>query len=162
MARRGGRLSAVSKDALLREMEAGFAGLLDAVSGLSDEQLTRAWYGDWSVRDILAHVAGWHREEIAMLERMARGERPVPESADYTDDDAWNARFAAKWRAASAGDVLAELKASEEAYLAAASRLPEERFEEGRTAQRLVKQGCTEHYREHADEIREWRKREAI
>ena len=162
MARRGGRLSAVSKDALLREMEAGFAGLLDAVSGLSDEQLTRAWYGDWSVRDILAHVAGWHREEIAMLERMARGERPVPESADYTDDDAWNARFAAKWRAASAGDVLAELKASEEAYLAAASRLPEERFEEGRTAQRLVQQGCTEHYREHADEIREWRKREAI
>ena len=152
----------MSKDALLREMEAGFAGLLDAVSGLSDEQLTRAWYGDWSVRDILAHVAGWHREEIAMLERMARGERPVPESADYTDDDAWNARFAAKWRAASAGDVLAELKASEEAYLAAASRLPEERFEEGRTAQRLVQQGCTEHYREHADEIREWRKREAI
>ena len=152
----------MSKDVLLREMEAGFAGLLDAVSGLSDEQLTRAWYGDWSVRDILAHVAGWHREEIAMLERMARGERPVPESADYTDDDAWNARFAAKWRAASAGDVLAELKASEEAYLAAASRLPEERFEEGRTAQRLVQQGCTEHYREHADEIREWRKREAI
>jgi hypothetical protein len=160
----------VSKDALLREMEAGFAGLLDAVDGLSEEQLSGVWYGDpstslrtgWSVRDILAHVAGWHREEIAMLERMARGERAVPESADYTDDDAWNARFAAKWRAASAGDVLAELKASEEAYLAAASRLPEERFEEGRTAQRLVRQGCTEHYREHADEIREWRKREGI
>ena len=150
----------MSKDALLREMEAGFAGLLDAVSGLSDEQLTRAWYGDWSVRDILAHVAGWHREEIAMLERMARGERPVPESADYTDDDAWNARFAARWRAASAGEVLAELKATKEAYLAAASRLPEERFEEGRTARRLVQQGCIEHYREHVDEIRAWRERE--
>ena len=118
------------------------------------------WYGDWSVRDILAHVAGWHREEIAMLERMARGERPVPESADYTDDDAWNARFVAKWRAASAGEVLAELKATKEAYVAAASWLPEERFEEGRTAHRLVQQGCTEHYREHTDEIRAWRERE--
>ena len=152
----------MSKDALLREMDAGFAGLMDAVNGLSEEQMTRVWYGDWSVRDIVAHVAGWHREEIAMLERMARGERPVPESVDYTDDDAWNARFAAKWRAASAGDVLAELRASEGAYLAAASRLPEERFEEGRTAQRLVQQGCIEHYREHADEIREWREREGI
>jgi len=152
----------MSKDALLREMEAGFADLLSTVDGLSEEQMTRVWYGDWSVRDILAHVAGWHREEIAMLERMARGERPVPESADYTDDDAWNARFVAKWRAASAGEVLAELKAIKEAYLAAAGRLPEERFEEGRTAQRLVQQGCTEHYREHADEIREWRKREGI
>jgi len=152
----------MSKDALLREMDAGFAALMDAVNGLSEEQMTRVWYGDWSVRDILAHVAGWHREEIAMLERMARGERPVPESADYTDDDAWNARFAAKWRAASAGEVLAELNASKEAYLAAASRLPEERFEEGRTASRLVQQGCIEHYREHADEIREWREREGI
>jgi hypothetical protein len=152
----------MSKDALLREMEAGFADLLSTVDGLSEEQMTRVWYGDWSVRDILAHVAGWHREEIAMLERMARGERPVPESADYTDDDAWNARFVAKWRAASAGEVLAELKAIKEAYVAAAGRLPEERFEEGRTAQRLVRQGCTEHYREHADEIREWREREGI
>ena len=152
----------MSKDALLREMDAGFAGLLDAVDGLSEEQMTRVWYGDWSVRDILAHVAGWHREEIAMLERMARGERPVPESADYTDDDAWNARFVAKWRAASAGEVLAELKAIKEAYVAAAARLPEERFEEGRTARRLVQQGCIEHYREHADEIREWREREGI
>src|SRR3989304_8456747 len=92
-------------------MDAGFAGLLDAVNGLSEEQLTRVWYGDpstslrtgWTVRDIVAHVAGWHREEIAMLERMARGERPVPESVDYTDDDAWNARFAAKWRGGGAG-----------------------------------------------------------
>ena len=152
----------MSKDALLREMEAGFADLLSTVDGLSEEQMTRVWYGDWSVRDILAHVAGWHREEIAMLERMARGERPVPESADYTDDDAWNARFVAKWRAASAGEVLAELKAIKEAYVAAAGRLPEERFEEGRTAHRLVQQGCTEHYREHAGEIREWREREGI
>jgi hypothetical protein len=152
----------MSKDALLREMEAGFADLLSTVDGLSEEQMTRVWYGNWSVRDILAHVAGWHREEIAMLERMARGERPVPESADYTDDDAWNARFVAKWRAASAGEVLAELKASKEAYVAAAGRLPEERFKEGRTAHRLVQQGCTEHYREHADEIREWREGEGI
>ena len=152
----------MSKDALLREMDAGFAGLLDAVDGLSEEQMTRVWYGDWSVRDILAHVAGWHREEIAMLERMARGERPVPESADYTDDDAWNARFVARWRAASAGEVLAELKAIKEAYVAAAGRLPEERFEEGRTARRLVQQGCIEHYREHADEIRAWREKEGL
>jgi hypothetical protein len=152
----------VSKDALLQEMEAGFDSLLATVDGLSEEQMGRVWYGEWSVRDILAHVAGWHREEIAMLERMDRGERAVPESADYTDDDAWNARFVAKWRAASAGEVLVELKASKEAYMVAAGRLPEERFEEGRTAHRLVRQGCTEHYREHGDEIRGWREREGI
>jgi hypothetical protein len=160
----------VSKDALLEEMEAGFAALLATVDGLTEEQMGRVWYGDpstslrtgWSVRDILAHVAGWHREEIAMLERISRGERPVPESVDYTDDDAWNARFVAKWRAASASEVLAELKASKEAYMVAAERLPEGRFEEGRTAHRLVREGCTQHYREHGDEIHEWRKREGI
>src|SRR3972149_10795067 len=61
-AKEGAAERALSKDALLREMEAGFADLLSTVDGLSEEQMTRVWYGDWSVRDILAHVAGWARE----------------------------------------------------------------------------------------------------
>ena len=46
----------MSKDALLREMEAGFDSLLATVDGLSEEQMGCVWYGDWCVRDILAHV----------------------------------------------------------------------------------------------------------
>ena len=154
----------MSRDGLLKTLDDEFAGFLDTIDGLSDERMTNVWYGEWSVRDILAHIVGWHREEAGMLERMASGERPWPEGSGhpYNDGDAWNARFVEKWHTASPATILEELKASENAYVAAARLLPEERFREGRTAYRLLQEGSIDHYREHAAQIRDWRKREGI
>ena len=154
----------MGRDDLLRQLDAGFQDFLSTIDGLSDGQMTKVWYGEWSVRDILAHVAGWHGEEAGMLERMARGERPVPEGADYpySVGDAWNARFVERWQTASPATVIVELKASKDGYVATARQLPEERFQEGRTAHRLLREGCIDHYRSHAADIREWRQREGI
>ena len=154
----------MGREELLQQVDSDFQNLLSTVDGLSEEQMSEVWFGAWSVRDILAHVAGWHREEAGMLERMARGERPVPEGADYPYNaaDAWNARFVERWQTASPATILEEMKASKKAYVAAARQLPEGRFQEGRTAQRLLREGCIDHYREHAGEIREWRQREGI
>ncbi len=154
----------MSRDGLLKTLDDEFAGFLDTIDGLSDEQMTNVWYGEWSVRDILAHIVGWHRLEVAMLERMASGERPWPEGSGhpYNEGDAWNARFVEKWHTASPATILEELKASEGAYVAAARLLPEERFREGRTAHRLLREGGIDHYRDHAAQIRDWRKREGI
>lgn len=154
----------MSRDGLLKTLDDEFAGFLDTIDGLSDEQMTNVWYGEWSVRDILAHIVGWHREEVAMLERMASGERPWAEGSGhpYNEGDAWNARFVEKWHTASPATILEELKASEGAYIAAARLLPEERFREGRTTHRLLQEGGIDHYRDHAAQIRDWRKREGI
>ncbi len=154
----------MSRDGLLKTLDDEFAGFLDTIDGLSDEQMTNVWYGEWSVRDILAHIVGWHRLEVAMLELMASGERPWPEGSGhpYNDGDAWNARFVEKWHTASPATILEELKASEGAYVAAARLLPEERFREGRTTYRLLQEGGIDHYRDHAAQIRDWRKREGI
>jgi hypothetical protein len=154
----------MGREELLQQFDSEFENLLATIDGLSDGQMTKVWHGEWSVRDILAHAAGWHREEAGMLERMARGERPWPEGSGhpYNDGDAWNARFVEKWHTASPATILEELKASKDAYVAAARLLPEERFREGRTAYRLLQEGCIDHYRDHAAHIREWRKREGI
>ena len=154
----------MSRDGLLKTLDDEFAGFLDTIDGLSDERMTNVWYGEWSVRDILAHIVGWHRLEVAMLELMASGERPWPEGSGhpYNEGDAWNARFVEKWHTASPATILEELKASKGAYVAAARLLPEERFREGRTAHRLLQEGCIDHYRDHAAQIRDWRKREGI
>ena len=154
----------MSRDGLLKTLDDEFAGFLDTIDGLSDEQMTNVWYGEWSVRDIFAHIVGWHRLEVAILERMASGERPWPEGSGhpYNDGDAWNARFVEKWHTASPATILEELKASKDAYVAAARLLPEERFREGRTAYRLLQEGSIDHYRDHAAQIRDWRKREGL
>ncbi len=152
----------MSRDELLAELDREFASLLACIDGLDEAAAARVWYGDWSVRDILAHVAGWHREMAGAFDRMARGERPVPEGVDYSDPDPWNARFAAAQRNTSMADMVRELKASQEAFAAAARQLPDDRFEEGRAAYRIVHTTGIDHYREHAPAIREWCRREGI
>ncbi|HEU4759942.1 MAG TPA: maleylpyruvate isomerase N-terminal domain-containing protein [Dehalococcoidia bacterium] len=152
----------MAKDDLLKTLDREFQGLLDAVAGLSDEQMLAVWYGDWSVRDILAHITGWHLEMDGVLAHIARGERPIPEGVDYSDADAWNARFADTWRHASPTAVVEELRASKEAFAAAARQVPDDRFEEGRAAYRILHNAGIDHYREHAPAIREWRQREGI
>ncbi len=150
----------MGKVELLRSLDVEFASLLAAVDGLSDEQMTRVWFGDWCVRDILAHIAGWHREMAGAFQRIARGERPAPDGVDYSDADAWNARFAAAHRSTSPAAIVQELKASKEAFAAAARQPPEDRFEEGRAAYRILHNAGIDHYREHAPAIQAWRRRE--
>ena len=95
-------------DARLEDLEKSYADLQSAIDGLTHEQLVTAFQGEWSVRDMLGHIVGWHHEMDDALERIARGERPVPEGVDYSDSDAWNARFVETWRNASPEAVVAE------------------------------------------------------
>jgi uncharacterized protein (TIGR03083 family) len=152
----------MSRDDILKTLDTEFDALLKAVDGLGDEQMTTLWFGDWGVRDILAHVAGWHREMAGAFERIARGERPVPEGVDYSDSAPINARFAAAQRDIASADMVKELKASKDAFVAAARQVPEDRFAEGKTAHRILFGTGIDHYKEHAPSIREWRQREGI
>lgn len=152
----------MSKQQLLDELETEFAKLLEAIDGLTDEQMLKVWYGDWSVRDILGHIVGWHHEMDGVLERISRGEKPVPDGVDYNDPDPWNAKFAETWQSASPQAVVEELTASKDLFVKAAKLVPEDRFEEGRSAARIVQATGFGHYKEHAPEIAEWRKKEGI
>ncbi len=149
-------------DALLEDLEKSFADLQGAIDGLTHEQLVRTLEGEWSVRDMLGHIIGWHNEMDDALERIARGERPVPEGVDYNDSDAWNARFVETWRNTSPEAVVAELAASKVLFVEAARLVPDEKFEEGRSAYRIITETGTNHYAEHAPVLRAWRKREGI
>ncbi len=145
------------KEDVLKQLDDGFAGFKETLAGLTDDEMTRAWYGEWSAKDILAHVAGWHREMSGALERLGRGERPTPEGVDYSDSDTWNARFASARASTPPPEMLAELDASFRAFRSAADALPEERFEQGRTVDRILHTTGINHYDEHGPPIRTWR-----
>lgn len=150
------------KQATLQQVESAYQELREAVEGLKDDQLTRAWYGDWSVRDIVAHVLGWEREMTAALRRIVAGERPTPEGADYSDFNTWNARFAAEMQQISPGTVLAMWRQVHGSYIRAARAVPDDRYGEAKTVNKLLEASGHGHYREHIDPIREWRQREGI
>jgi hypothetical protein len=110
------------------------------------------------VRDIVAHFSGWHREMGPALERMARGEPPIPEGRNYLAElDVWNEKYAAAKRSTPVAEVLLELDQSHEYFLHAAAQVPDDRFVEGTTAWKIVDLSSAHHYKQHAEQIRAWR-----
>jgi hypothetical protein len=150
-------VAATTKEELLNEAAREYKGFHEALQGLNEAQMSEVWLGTWSVKDIVAHIAGWHEEMGPALERLARGERPIREGVSYDDVDAWNAKFAAARRGTPVADVLLELDKTHEYFLRAAAAVPGERFQPGKTTWKIVDQNTAHHYREHADQVRAWR-----
>jgi len=147
-----------AKRELLEKAEQEYDGLKAAIKGLDEAQMSQVWLGSWGVREILAHMTGWHREMIPALERLGRGQAPYPDGA-YDDFDSWNARFVEARKGRPTAEILREVDASHRELLSAASRLPDEHFGEGKSASELVDGVAAAHYREHAEQIRQWRQR---
>jgi hypothetical protein len=147
-----------AKQELLEKAEQEYDGLKAAIKGLDEAQMSQVWLGSWGVREILAHITGWHREMIPALERLGRGEAPYPDGA-YDDFDSWNTRFVEARKGRAAVDILREVDASHRELLSTTSRMPDEHFGEGKPASGLVDGVTVGHYREHAGQIRQYRQR---
>ena len=156
----------MDKAEVLQNVEAESQNLQEAVKGLDNDQMAETWLDGWSAKDILAHVLGWDREMIVFLERMARGERPTPEGVDYSDPNAWNAKFALEFAPISGSTVLAIWRQVHMNFLRAAKALPDDRFGEKdgkpKTANRMLADSGYQHYQEHTAQILEWRKSAGI
>lgn len=156
----------MDKAEVLQNVEAESQNLQAAVKGLDNDQMAETWLDGWSAKDILAHVLGWDREMIVFLERLARGERPAPEGVDYSDPNAWNAKFALEFAPISGSTVLAIWRQVHMNFLRAAKALPDDRFGEKdgkpKTANRMLADSGYQHYQEHTAQILEWRKSAGI
>ena len=155
-------MAATTKEELLNEAAREYKTFHEALQGLNEAQMSEVWLGTWSVKDIVAHIAGWHEEMGPALERLARGERPIREGVSYDDVDAWNARFASARRSTPVADVLLELDKTHEYFLRTAAAVPAERFQVGKTAWKIVDQNTAHHYREHSEQVRTWRSSKGI
>jgi hypothetical protein len=150
------------KTTLLDETETAFKDLKRTLAGLDEALMREVWCGTWSTRDVVAHLSGWHREMSPALERLARGERPIPAGTSYDDVDAWNARFVAAKKDWTTDALLRELDASHRDFMTAAAAVPAERVVPDKTAWKLVDLNGRHHYQSHAVDIAAWRKSKGI
>jgi hypothetical protein len=149
----------MDKQATIKQVQDGFNELLAAVDGLDERAMETRFYDRWNVKDVLAHISGWHHEMAGAMERMARGEKPTAEGVDYSDADGWNARFSAAMRAQSGDTVIADLRQGFSTYLRNANAIPDDRYGEGKTINRLLETSGYGHYNEHLPALREYRKK---
>ena len=154
----------MTKARLLEQMRQGRADLEALVDGIGETQMEQpAVPGDWSVKDVLAHVSAWERHLLGWLEAEAKGEKPdlpVPPATEEAIDQ-FNAQTYATHRDQPPAAVRAEFRASFQALLAKAEALSEAElldpnrfaFAAGRPAWSYFAVISYWHYPEHFDQI---------
>lgn len=67
----------MNQEEILEALEERHEDFLDAIDGLSDEELEEPGvYLDWSIKDIAAHLSMWEGELIKLLWQIRNGEKP--------------------------------------------------------------------------------------
>ena len=81
----------MNKDELLDALEDEREKLIEAIDDLSDEvMLEQGVIGEWSVKDILAHLNAWEAELIKLLWHVRQGQKPATAQMQEAEVDARN------------------------------------------------------------------------
>ena len=144
--------------------------LLASLDGLpEDEMLEPGVCGDWSVRDIVAHVAAWDREVTATFAAMLEGERTPFLDFDEDELEQFNQERHEAARDMPVPEAIAELSDSRQAlldFLKATDNAklfapaPGDEHADMSIAACLSTQ--ISHDEEHAEMIEAWRNRAAV
>ena len=156
----------MDKQRLLTYMHAAYADVQQAVADLSRHQLTQPGVeGEWSVKDIVAHLTFWHHRMVEGLDKGLCGEAPWPSEEDGGAElDRINLRafYASKDRPAD--EIVHEFAEAHARSVAAVAALSEDdltsprRFPwmEGKLLWEFVAGETYEHTHEHMQPIRAW------
>jgi hypothetical protein len=144
---------------LLRRVEMAWAALKESYAGLPDSRLTEPGVvGDWSVKDILAHVATWEEEALQHLPVIIAGGRP-PRYVTFGGIDAFNAHMAEQKREIALSDIRRRLDETHSRLLDFIRSAPAGQFTRESRARRRLRLDTYGHYPKHAEAIRDWRQR---
>jgi hypothetical protein len=141
------------KQSVISDYQSAYEEFKQSISGLSEEQLTKPVLDEWSVREVVGHIAGWHEQMTLGYQRMAQGQRPVPEGENWNDVQGYNLRFAQGVSNSSPGTLIKDLDGKVQGFIQALEAMPDDRFGENKTANRMAAGAGYEHFREHAHEI---------
>jgi hypothetical protein len=144
-------------EATLDRIERSWHGLLDALDGIPVDRLAEPGaVGDWSVKEVIGHIAFWDEQAVVAAHREMAGEPAL-----QVDWQAMNEREAAANRSRTAVEQRAKLDrahAEVVALLRAAPRLDPRSI--GLCG--CLQEDTYEHYDEHAADIRAWRQRVGV
>jgi hypothetical protein len=152
---------------LLATIQSAYADLEKTVAPLQDEQWLTANEGEWSVKDVMAHVAAWELICAGWLEIASRGETPRP--AERLDLEA-NERIYQQYRQHSLEEIKKRVGQAHQQLLTQITALVQTVGEEALNAREryswtwawpgysliaVIADNSYEHYADHAQQIRQ-------
>ncbi|NIS79052.1 MAG: ClbS/DfsB family four-helix bundle protein [Anaerolineales bacterium] len=157
----------MDKAKLMASILAAREKLETTLSRVQEEQMTvPGAIGEWSVKDLLAHISVWERRMTLWLETTMRGEVPemLPPGLTWDDLDQWNEQTYLELRDKPLEDVLLEFRASYDEALATVETVVEEdlidphrySWRQGTPLWEMVAANMHWHYDEHEESISAW------
>jgi hypothetical protein len=149
------------RTAAFARLEAEQQALNAALAGVPEERMGEPLLSEWTLADVVTHIATWYELTARDCDRTRRGRTPALASFTHDEIDAWNAAMMFGRRHFAPAQALAELGESWEAFSSALAALPDAVFAEGALGRTLV-ETLVEHTRDHAAAIRAWRQEQGI
>jgi hypothetical protein len=148
------------RDELLAALDDARADFLDALGTVDADLVTvPGVMGDWSVRDLVVHVAFWAEHAAGALDLATTG-RGAEFAYSSDETDAMNARVLEEGRSISPRDALAREDASFGALhhrvASLDSALLTHRLGNGDTVEEVIRYDGPDHYAEHTAHLRAW------
>lgn len=157
----------MTKQELLEKVRGGSETFVKSFEGMGpDALLETGVVGDWSIKDLIAHISFWKAELIQVLFNVKQGTTP-PHSSQPRDIDAMNAQFHIESQARTADQILADYHGVSKQLLRRIEELQEKDFGSpdrfpwlrNEPLERWVAVDSYEHEDEHAAQILTWRKK---
>ncbi len=150
----------MNKQQLLYKLEKAWADFQGSYAGLTDAQMLEPGVtGDWSVRDLLAHVSWWEEEALKHLPHILSGQKPPRYSVLYGGIDAFNTMMRDQKRSLSLVEVRKEAAETHQRLVEYINSIPEEQIALEKRFRRRLRLDTYSHYPMHARAIRVWRER---
>ncbi len=148
------------REALLAELDAEHDAFLDALSVVDADLVTvPGVMENWSVRDLVVHVAAWS-EHGAGAVQLAAAQRGLEFAYAKTDTDRMNAEVLAEARSISPHAALTREAEAFDRFRAAVAGLDPSLLAvvlgNGDTVEAVIRYDGPDHYSEHAGHLRAW------
>jgi hypothetical protein len=138
---------------LLAELELERKQLLRNIETCRIRDIERPFIGQWTLKDIVGHVASWEAEVVAALREVREGRRPALRDFDRTKLDEWNQDHVERKRDLNFWSMLEQLRGGRARLLEELALVSDEDLTaEGSYFVRLV-QSSVDHDRNHWHDI---------
>lgn len=161
----------MNKPELIAALENGREQFHTVIQGLSDEaMLEPGVVGEWSVKDVLAHLTRWEGELVALLFQAQQGREPGTVHFGSASTDEVNAKWYAESKDRPLERVLSDFEGVRRQTIRRVQPLSDrdltdpKRFPwlDGKPLSSWIENDSFGHEAEHAVQIRAWRERRGL
>lgn len=135
------------------ELERERNQLLRNIETCRIRDIDRPFIGEWSLKDIVAHVASWEAEFVTALRELREGKHPALLDFDRSELDAWNLDHIERMREINFFAVLDQLMGNRERLLSELALVDDETIGAPGTHHNRLIGRLIDHDRKHWREI---------